>query len=156
MAAFLTLSSILAIAILASSAAASNITEFLSAFPKYSDFNSLLSQTKLANEINSRSMVTVCVLPNDALSAITSKYPLSVVKNILSLHMLLDYFDAAKLHKIPDGSVLSTTLYQTTGNAAGNLVFVNIIDLKGGKVGFGSGAPRSEQAHRRRGGLHPI
>ncbi|GFP82289.1 fasciclin-like arabinogalactan protein 8 [Phtheirospermum japonicum] len=142
MAASLTLF-LLAVASLASSAAASNITEILSAFPEYSDFNSLLTQTKLADEINSRSTVTVCVLPNGALSAITGKYPLSVVKNILALHVLLDYFDAAKLHKIPDGSVLYTTLYQTTGNAAGNLGFVNITDLKGGKVGFGSGAAGS-------------
>ncbi|KAL3616580.1 Kinesin-like protein fla10 [Castilleja foliolosa] len=142
MAASLTLS-LLAVAFLAAVSSASNITEILSAFPEYSDFNNLLTQTKLADEINSRSTVTVCVLPNAALSSITGKYPLSVVKNILSLHVLLDYFDPLKLHKIPDGSVLSTTLYQTTGNAPGNLGFVNITDLKGGKVGFGSGVAGS-------------
>ncbi|GFP85808.1 fasciclin-like arabinogalactan protein 8 [Phtheirospermum japonicum] len=37
----------------------------------------------------------------------------------------------------------STTLYQTTGNTSGNLVFVNITDLKDGKVGFGSDAAGS-------------
>ncbi|KAL2453480.1 Fasciclin-like arabinogalactan protein 8 [Abeliophyllum distichum] len=60
-------------------------------------------------------------LLNGALSSITGKHPLSVVKNELALHVLLDYFDAPKLHKISDGSTLSTTLYQTTGNAPGNL-----------------------------------
>ncbi|KAK6162462.1 hypothetical protein DH2020_002303 [Rehmannia glutinosa] len=135
--------SLVTIAILATAAVASNITEILSAYPEYSEFNSLLTQTKLADEINSREPVTVCVLPNGALSSVTGKYPLSVVKNILALHVLLDYFDAPKLHKISDGSVLSTTLYQTTGNAGGNLGFVNITDLKGGKVGFGSGLPGS-------------
>lgn len=142
MAAFLTLS-LAVIAILASVAAATNITEILSAFPEYKEFNDLLSQTKLADEINSREPVTVCVLPNGALSSITGKYPLSVVKSVLALHVLLDYFDAPKLHKISEGSVLSTTLYQTTGNAGGQLGFVNITDVKGGKVAFGSGVPGS-------------
>ncbi|KAL0379635.1 UNVERIFIED_CONTAM: Fasciclin-like arabinogalactan protein 8 [Sesamum angustifolium] len=139
----LTLLSLLPIALLAASASASNITEILSAFPEYSEFNDLLTQTKLADEINSREPVTVCALPNGALSSLTGKYPLSVIKNVLALHVLLDYFDAPKLHKISEGSVLSTTLYQTTGNAAGNLGFVNITDLRGGKVGFGSGVPGS-------------
>lgn len=142
MAASLSLS-LVAIALLATAASASNITEILSGYPEYSEFSDLLTQTKLADEINSREPVTVCVLPNGALSSFTGKYPLSVVKNILALHVLLDYFDAPKLHKISEGSVLSTTLYQTTGNAAGNLGFVNITDLRGGKVGFGSGVPGS-------------
>ncbi|KAK4418745.1 Fasciclin-like arabinogalactan protein 8 [Sesamum alatum] len=142
MAASLTLS-LLAIALLAAVASATNITEILAGFPEYSEFNDLLTQTKLADEINSREPVTVCALPNGALSSFTGKYPLSVIKNILALHVLLDYFDAPKLHKISEGSVLSTTLYQTTGNAAGNLGFVNITDLRGGKVGFGSGVPGS-------------
>ncbi|KAL8062539.1 hypothetical protein ABFX02_02G154100 [Erythranthe guttata] len=144
MAASLTLS-LLAVLTLAavSIAAATNITDILAGYPEYSEFNTLLSQTKLADEINSREPVTVCVLPNGALSSFTGKYPLSVVKNILALHVLLDYFDAPKLHKISEGSVLSTTLYQTTGNADGNLGFVNITDLKGGKVGFGSGVAGS-------------
>lgn len=135
--------SVAVIALLSAAAAATNITEILAAFPEYSEFNALLSKTKLADEINSREPVTVCVLPNGALSAVTGKYPLSVVKNILALHVLLDYFDAPKLHKISEGSVLSTTLYQTTGNADGKLGFVNITDVKGGKVALGSGVPGS-------------
>ncbi|XP_051148221.1 fasciclin-like arabinogalactan protein 8 [Andrographis paniculata] len=132
-----------AVAILAVAVEGFNITDLLSAHPEYSEFNDLLTKTKLADDINSREPVTVCVIPNGGLSAYTGKYPLSVVKNILALHVLLDYFDAPKLHKIAEGSVLTTTLYQTTGNAGGNLGFVNITDLKGGKVGFGSGVPGS-------------
>ncbi|PWA68359.1 FASCICLIN-like arabinogalactan protein 8 [Artemisia annua] len=121
-----------------------NITAILSAFPEYSEYNNYLSQTKLDDEINSRDTVTVLVLNNGAVSALAAKHPLAVVKNVLSLHILLDYFDNKKLHAIPDGSALSTTMYQTTGNAPGNVGFVNITDLKGGKVGFGSGAPGSK------------
>ncbi|GER31262.1 fasciclin-like arabinogalactan protein [Striga asiatica] len=140
----LTLSLLAVAAFLAAAASATNITEILSAYPEYSLFNDLLSRTKLADEINSRSPVTVCVLSNAALSSVVSGgRPLAVVKNVLALHVLLDYFDAAKLHKISDGSVLSTTLYQTSGNAPPGLGFVNITNLRGGRVGFGSGAAGS-------------
>ncbi|XP_075476654.1 fasciclin-like arabinogalactan protein 8 [Primulina tabacum] len=137
---FLLALSLVAITVLT---AATNITEILEAYPEYSEFNDLLSQTKVADEINSREPVTVCVLPNGGLSSYTGKYPLSVINRILSLHVLLDYFDGPKLHKISEGSILSTTLYQTTGNADGKLGFVNITVLRGGKVGFGSGIPGS-------------
>ncbi|KAM3397673.1 fasciclin-like arabinogalactan protein 10 [Capsicum galapagoense] len=125
---------------------AHNITAILNQFPEYSEFNSYLSQTKLADEINSRQTITVLALPNSAMSAVVGKHPLSVIKNVLSLHVLLDYFDGTKLHKISDGTTLSTTLYQTTGNANGNVGSVNITDLKGGKVGFGSAIPNSPLA----------
>lgn len=124
-------------------AATTNITEILADYPEYSEFNDLLSKTKLSDEINSREPVTVCVLPNGGLSSYTGKYPISVIKSILSMHVLLDYFDGPKLHKISEGSILSTTLYQTTGNADGKLGFVNITVLRGGKIGFGCGIPGS-------------
>lgn len=124
--------------------AAHNITDMLSGFPEYSLFNSYLSQTKLADEINSRQTITCLVLPNSAMSALAGKHPLSVIKKALSLLILLDYYDGSKLHTISKGTTLTTTLYQTTGNAPGNLGFVNITDLKGGKVGFGSAAPGSK------------
>ncbi|KAJ7951008.1 Fasciclin-like arabinogalactan protein [Quillaja saponaria] len=134
----------LTLSVLTTTISAHNITAILSAFPEYSQYNTLLSQTKLADEINSRQTITVLVLNNGALSTLTAKHPLSVIKNALSLLVLLDYFDPTKLHQIPKGTTLSTTLYQTTGNAPGNLGFVNITDTQGGKVGFGSAAPGSK------------
>ncbi|CAN8254082.1 unnamed protein product [Cochlearia groenlandica] len=121
-----------------------NITQILAESPEYSSFNSYLSQTKLADEINSRTTITLLVLNNGAMSSLAGKHPLSVIKNALSLLVLLDYYDPQKLHKISKGTTLTTTLYQTTGNAPGNLGFVNVTDLKGGKVGFGSAAPGSK------------
>ncbi|KAF8092407.1 hypothetical protein N665_0415s0027 [Sinapis alba] len=121
-----------------------NITQILSESPEYSSFNNYLSQTKLDDEINSRTTITILVLNNDAMSSLAGKHPLSVIKNALSLHVLLDYYDPLKLHKISQGTTLTTTLYQTTGRAVGNVGFVNITDLKGGKVGFGSAAPGSK------------
>ncbi|CAN1236613.1 Fasciclin-like arabinogalactan protein 8 [Linum grandiflorum] len=127
----------------AAAVSAHNITEILSDSPDYSQFNDYLTRTGLADEINSRETITVLALNNGAMSDLT-KHPDSVVKKALSLLVVLDYFDPAKLHKITDGSSLSTTLYQTTGNAPGNFGFVNITDLQGGKVGFGSAAPGSK------------
>ncbi|KAL5727913.1 Envelope glycoprotein gp160 [Ranunculus cassubicifolius] len=129
---------------LISLATAHNITEMLSKFPEYSEYNRYLTETKLSDEINSRDTITILVLNNGAMSALAGKHPLSVVKKALSLLVVLDYYDGPKLHGISKGSVLTTTLYQTTGNAPGNLGFVNITDLKGGKVGFGSAAPGSK------------
>ncbi|XP_019056691.1 PREDICTED: fasciclin-like arabinogalactan protein 10 [Tarenaya hassleriana] len=121
-----------------------NITDILAGSSDYSQFNSYLTQTKLADEINSRTTITVLVLNNGAMSALAGKHPLSVIKNALSLLVLLDYYDPQKLHQISKGTTLTTTLYQTTGNAPGNLGFVNVTDLKGGKVGFGSAASGSK------------
>ncbi|WCJ28579.1 FASCICLIN-like arabinogalactan-protein 10 [Euphorbia peplus] len=121
-----------------------NITDILSGFPDYSEFNKYLTQTRLSDEINSRTTITVLALNNGAMSALAGKHPLSVIKNALSLLVVLDYYDPTKLHQISKGTTLSTTLYQTTGNAPGNLGFVNITDLHGGKIGFGSAAPGSK------------
>ncbi|KAH7864630.1 hypothetical protein Vadar_031919 [Vaccinium darrowii] len=132
---------------LATISTAHNITEILSPFPEYSQYNTYLSQTKLSDEINSRDTITVLVLNNAAISIFATKQsPLSVIKTVLSLHVLLDYFDAAKLHQISAGTAMSTTLYQTTGDAQGHLGFVNITVLKGGKVGFCSAAAPSGSA----------
>lgn len=121
---------------------ADNITKILHEFSDYSSFNSYLTQTKLADEINSRTTITVLALNNGAMSVLTSKrLSLSVMKKVLSLHVLLDYFDGEKLHQISNGTMLSTTLYQTSGNALGKNGFLNITDLKGGKVGFGTASP---------------
>lgn len=123
---------------------ADNITEILNEFSDYSAFNSYLTQTKLADDINCRTTITVLALNNGAMSAVTSKrrwLGLSVMKKVLSLHVLLDYFDGQKLHHISNGTLLSTTLYQTSGNAVGQSGFLNITDLKGGKVGFGTATP---------------
>ncbi|XP_008780048.2 fasciclin-like arabinogalactan protein 10 [Phoenix dactylifera] len=121
-----------------------NITAILDGFPEYSLYNSYLSQTKVCDEINSRETVTCLVLPNAAMSALAAKQSLAGIKNALRLLTLLDYFDPQKLHDLPHGSALTTTLYQTTGNALGNSGFVNITNLRGGRVAFAAAAPGSK------------
>ncbi|XP_073001250.1 fasciclin-like arabinogalactan protein 10 [Typha latifolia] len=118
-----------------------NITAILDGFPDYALYNSYLTQTKVCDEINSRETVTCLVLPDSAMSSLVAKQSLAGIKNALRLLNLLDYFDPQKIHDLPSGTTLTTTLYQATGNAPGNLGFVNITNLRGGKVGFASAVP---------------
>ncbi|KAG0490242.1 hypothetical protein HPP92_007105 [Vanilla planifolia] len=123
-----------------------NITAILEKFPEYSVYNSYMTQTKVADEVNSRETVTCLVLPNAAMSTVAAKHSLAAIKNALRILVLLDYYDPPKLHDIPQGTTLTTTLYQTTGNAPGNQGFINITNMRGGKVAFGPAAPGSKLA----------
>ncbi|KAL5548627.1 hypothetical protein UlMin_003858 [Ulmus minor] len=123
--------------IFSSTTHAHNITRILAKHPEFSTFNHYLTLTHLAAEINSRTTITVCAVDNAAMNDILAKHPnIYTVKNILSLHVLLDYFGAKKLHQITNGTALAATMFQATGSAPGSTGFVNITDLKGGKVGF--------------------
>ncbi|XP_050369723.1 fasciclin-like arabinogalactan protein 1 [Argentina anserina] len=127
----------LSLVFLFSFAHAHNITRLLAKHPEFSTFNHYLSLTHLAADINDRTTITVCAVDNSAMSALLAKHlSISSVKNILSLHVLLDYFGAKKLHQITNGTALAATMFQATGSAPGSAGFVNITDLKGGKVGF--------------------
>ncbi|KAL7088090.1 hypothetical protein ACP275_13G108000 [Erythranthe tilingii] len=123
--------------LLTSTARAHNITHILEKNPEFSTFSHYLTVTQLAPEINRRETITVCAVDNAGMSDLLAKH-LSIggIRNVLSLHVLLDYFDAKKLHQITDGTALAATMYQATGEATGSAGFVNITDLKGGKVGF--------------------
>jgi len=132
-----TLPVLLFVLALSATAHAHNITRILAKFPEFSTFNHYLTVTHLAGEINRRTTITVCAVDNAAMSSLLAKHlPLYSLKNVLSLHVLLDYFDAKKLHQITNGTALAATLFQATGSAPGSAGFVNITDLKGGKVGF--------------------
>ncbi|MFQ6650408.1 hypothetical protein Gotur_023451 [Gossypium turneri] len=116
-----------------------NITRLLAKHPSLSTFNHYLTLTHLAQEINRRTTITVLALDNAAMSSLLNKNPsIYTMKNILSLHVLLDYFGAKKLHQITNGTALAATMFQATGVAPGVSGFVNITDFKGGKVGFGA------------------
>ncbi|KAK7386068.1 hypothetical protein VNO78_32144 [Psophocarpus tetragonolobus] len=116
---------------------AHNITRMLGTHPGFSTFSHYLTATHLAEEINRRQTITVLALDNAAMSALLDKhYSLPTIKNILSLHVLVDYFGAKKLHQINNSTTLVSSMFQATGAAAGTAGYVNITNLKGGKVAF--------------------
>jgi uncharacterized surface protein with fasciclin (FAS1) repeats len=135
---------LLLVSLASTAASAHNITAVLDGLSEYTLYNSYLSVTKVSDEINSRSTITVLVLNNGAMSSLVSNLSLADVKNALRLLTLLDYYDEKKLHSLHSGSELTTTLYQTTGDASGNMGHVNITNLRGGKVAFASAAPGSK------------
>ncbi|KAJ7964690.1 Fasciclin-like arabinogalactan protein [Quillaja saponaria] len=124
---------------LSSTTHAFNITRILAQHPDFSTFNHYLTATHLASEINRRRTITVLALDNASMSSLLSKHlTLSTLKNVLSLHVLVDYFGAKKLHQLTGGTTLTASMFQSTGAAVGTSGYVNITNLKGGKVGFGS------------------
>ncbi|XP_030454767.2 fasciclin-like arabinogalactan protein 2 [Syzygium oleosum] len=124
---------------LSPAADAHNITHILAKHPEFSTFNHYLTVTHLAAEINRRLTITVLAVDNGAMSAILDKHlSIGTLKNLLSLHVLVDYFGTKKLHQISSGTTLTSTMFQATGTAAGTSGYINITDLKGGKVGFGA------------------
>ncbi|CAN6976337.1 unnamed protein product, partial [Brassica oleracea var. botrytis] len=117
----------LLILLLAAETHAHDITRLLAKHPSFSSFNHYLTRTHLADEINRRTNITVCAVDNAAMFALTFKgYTISTLRNILSLHGLLDYFGAKELHQLRDGSALVPTLFQATGAAPVTTQFVNI------------------------------
>ncbi|GMH07140.1 hypothetical protein Nepgr_008980 [Nepenthes gracilis] len=73
------------------------------------------------------------------MSSLLSKgLSLYTIRNVLSLHVLVDYYGTRKIHRLTDGTTLTATMFQATGSAPGNSGYVNITDLSGGKVGFGA------------------
>lgn len=102
-----------------------NITKILSAQPSFSSFNDYLTKTNLAGEINSRKTITVLAVADDNMSPLSDK-PAAVQKNILSVHIILDYYDAAKLKNLKNSSTTLTTLFQSTGLARGQQGFLNV------------------------------
>ncbi|XP_047943645.1 fasciclin-like arabinogalactan protein 2 [Salvia hispanica] len=134
---FLLLVAVAAAALSSTTTNAHNITRMLAKHPSFSTFNHYLTVTHLAGEINRRRTITVCAVDNAGMADLLAKhYPLPTLKNILSLHIFADYFGAKKLHQITKGSTTTSSLFQATGEAAGTSGYVNITDMKGGKVGF--------------------
>ncbi|KAJ1383873.1 FAS1 domain [Sesbania bispinosa] len=114
-----------------------NITRILADHPGFSTFNHYLTVTHLADEINRRQTITVLALDNAAMSSLLDKHlTLGTLKNVLSLHVLVDYFGTKKLHQISNRTTLVSSMFQATGAAAGTAGYVNITNLRGGKVGF--------------------
>ncbi|XP_058114344.1 fasciclin-like arabinogalactan protein 14 [Magnolia sinica] len=129
--------------LLLSSATAFNITKILEDQSDFSTFNSLLSQTHLAAEINKRQTITILAVDNGAISAISGSSP-DVQKNVLSVHVILDYYDMQKLHKLSKKSTLLTTLFQSSGLATNQQGFINITnDKSSGQIRMGSAVPGS-------------
>ncbi|XP_059461512.1 fasciclin-like arabinogalactan protein 3 [Corylus avellana] len=120
-----------------SAAAAFNITKLLGRHPNFSSFNDYLTQTQISQQINSRNTITVLAVDNKAIASISGK-PLDTIKKILSVHVVLDYFDVQKLTMLPKKTTILTTLFQSSGAAANQEGFLNVSLVNEGEIAFGS------------------
>ncbi|CAB4266602.1 unnamed protein product [Prunus armeniaca] len=123
-----------------SSVSAFNITKILEKQSDFSNFNNLLSQTKLADEINRRSTITILAVDNGGAGGLSGQSS-DMAKKILSVHVVLDYYDQDKLKKIfkSNKSATLTTLFQSTGQARGEQGFIKV-SVNNGQISFGSAA----------------
>ncbi|CAL9059492.1 fasciclin-like arabinogalactan protein 14 [Musa acuminata AAA Group] len=123
-----------------SASSALDIVEILQPFPEYSTFTKYLTQTKVADEINRRKTITVLVV-NDSAIAPLSSLSGDALKNAISVHVILDYYDPYTLDNLANKTALLTTLFQASGHATGRLGFLNYTELPGEQMVFGSAAP---------------
>ncbi|XP_047965139.1 fasciclin-like arabinogalactan protein 1 [Salvia hispanica] len=120
----------LSLFLLPSTTTAHNITGILAKYPDFSNFNNYLTATLLSPEIQRRDTITVCAIDNAAMDRFLSNdLTLGAIKNVLSLHILLDFFDAEKLLLLPNGTAQSPTLSPPPAS-------VQITNLNGGNVAF--------------------
>ncbi|KAJ3676896.1 hypothetical protein LUZ60_002620 [Juncus effusus] len=134
---------------LISCASAHNITKILNETDGFNTFNNLLSQTKIADEINRRQTITVLAVADSAASAFAG-LDAETLKKALSVHVILDYYDNAKITNLAaKKSTLLTTLFQSSGVATDHMGFLNFTKrVADGKKLFGSaepGAPLSSE-----------
>ncbi|XP_073003030.1 fasciclin-like arabinogalactan protein 2 [Typha latifolia] len=114
-----------------------NITKILAQHPDFSSFNHYLTVTRLASEINRRDTITVLAVDNAGMASLLAKHlTLPTIRHVLSLHVLVDYFGAKKLHQLSHGSTTTSSMFQATGAAPGTTGYVNITDHKAGHVTF--------------------
>ncbi|KAG6493853.1 fasciclin-like arabinogalactan protein 14 [Zingiber officinale] len=128
--------------LLLSPIAAHNVTRILADLPDFSAFNQFLSQSLVAAEINRRQTITVLVVDNAAAAPLSS-LDAETLRSVLSIHVILDYFDTYKIHNLRRRTTLFTTLYQTTGVAENNMGFLNFTHLADDRLAFGSGVKGS-------------
>ncbi|KQJ82011.1 fasciclin-like arabinogalactan protein 14 [Brachypodium distachyon] len=126
-----------------SNSAKFNITEIISESPEFKTFNSLLSKTKVAEEINARQdAITVLVVDDKAAGAITA-LPADTQKKVLAVHVILDYYDPMKLDSVHGKTAMLTTLFQTTGAAADSMGLIKYTQGADEQMSFASAEPGS-------------
>ncbi|XP_049376799.1 fasciclin-like arabinogalactan protein 14 [Solanum stenotomum] len=125
--------------LLLSQAKSFNITSLLNHYSSFSNFNNYLTQTGVAAAINSRQTITVLVVENNNLSPLKGMSQ-DAIANIMRVHVLLDYYDVPKMQMLPNKTMKTPTLFQTTGYAKNDQGFLNMTDLGTGSISLGSAA----------------
>ncbi|KAK9983989.1 hypothetical protein SO802_033514 [Lithocarpus litseifolius] len=116
-----------------------HISRILRKYPEFSTYNHYLIKTNLQSQVDRQPNITILAVDNEAISSI-SKKPMNVIKNILSLHVLHDYYDVEKLVSVlTSKAAIFTTLYQTNnGDPVSLKGFLEASMVNEGEIAFGS------------------
>uniref|UniRef100_A0A0E0GCJ9 FAS1 domain-containing protein n=1 Tax=Oryza nivara TaxID=4536 RepID=A0A0E0GCJ9_ORYNI len=114
-----------------------NITAILADHRELAEFGRQLTATGLADDIDGRNTITVLAVDDAHMAQLRARgLPREALRHVLSLHVLVDYYDDAKLHRLPGGSAVVSTLFQASGDAPGSEGMVKIAVRRGGRVAF--------------------
>jgi hypothetical protein len=103
----------LTVALVATAAEGYNITKILGEYPEYSQFNKLLTETRLAADINKRRTITVLAVSNGDMGGLAaSGRTLQTKRHMLQMHVLVDYYGAKKLRGLSNGATASASMFQ--------------------------------------------
>ncbi|KAK7311834.1 hypothetical protein RJT34_10222 [Clitoria ternatea] len=112
-----------------------DITKYLTDYP---EFNKRLTETKLVDKINGLKAVTILPFDDVAMKNLTGMSP-EVVKAILSVHVLVDFYDPRKLVMEFQGPHTKIeTLFQSSGLARGDQGYIYIGFVGEGAIAFAS------------------
>ncbi|KAL6909637.1 hypothetical protein ACP4OV_001296 [Aristida adscensionis] len=122
-----------------------NISAILAAYPGFAEFSGALTSTGLAAEIDRRTTITVLAVDDAVMAQLRARRPQpDDFHRAISLHVLLDYYDDAKLHDINGGFAQVTSLYQASGKAPASAGIVNVTVERGGRVAFAQSTAASD------------
>ncbi|KAI5403515.1 fasciclin-like arabinogalactan protein 14 [Lathyrus oleraceus] len=110
-----------------------DITKILGQNPEFSTFNKYLTETKLAEQINTAKAVTILALDNTDIACLSGKSP-DAVKTVIGTHIVTDFYDEKKLFEAIGSHAELATLSPASGLAA--KIYVALINE--GEVAFGS------------------
>jgi hypothetical protein len=113
----------LTVALVATAAEGYNITKILGEYPEYSQFNKLLTETRLAADINKRRTITVLAVSNGDMGGLAaSGRTLQTKRHMLQMHVLVDYYGGKKLHQLAHGVTACSTMFQVPTTRSSSLL----------------------------------
>ncbi|KAJ4834820.1 hypothetical protein Tsubulata_013195 [Turnera subulata] len=133
-----------------------DILEMLSDYPDFSTFNEYIAQTKLDGDINRRNTVTVLAVNNSGMGPLSGQDE-DFIKKVLSVHMVLDFYDVRRLRNLDGKTTKLITLFQSSGSAIGQQGYLNVTDMEDGSVAIGSAVKGAKLSSRlmKRVKIHP-
>ncbi|KAF0909905.1 hypothetical protein E2562_001170 [Oryza meyeriana var. granulata] len=111
-----------------------DVTQMLADKSQYGTFLKLLTQTKVAEEMNRLKTVSLLVLPDKAVKPIAS-LPADKQRLAVANHVLLKYFDPIQLGEMKDRTAMLPTLLSNSDKRLG---VVNYTKANDGQMYFGA------------------